>query len=40
MFPSVVLEASALEGQAFVIVLPWNCFGDHGGDDLLEMVRA
>ena len=36
---SVALEASALEGQAFVLVLPWNCFEDHGGDDL-EMVRA
>jgi hypothetical protein len=33
------LEACGLEEQAFVLVRPWSCFEDHGGDDL-EMVRA
>ena len=33
------LEACALEEQAFVLVRPWSCFEDHGGD-VLGMVGA
>ena len=32
--PSLGIEACASEEQAFVLVRPWSCFEDHGGDDL------